>query len=245
MKHGFPKLIACVAVLVVAFALSAAQAAELGKATVRSITGAAQYAEGGAWMDLKVGQVLRQGAVIRTANDSEVGLNMGVNGPTVLLKENTTLGIDKLTFEDTGTDTVIETQLDLKSGRIVGYVRKLAATSKYEVKMPNGVAGIRGTEYVISATGEVCVISGSVVVVFVKSDGTVITQVVNAGDCFIPATGRLEPMPSGAQSDALADLRRGREEVAPAVPEVEPITVFVSPTVGASSGDGNGEGGPE
>jgi len=107
---------------------------------------------------------------------------MDQNGPVVRLVENTTLGIDKLNFEDTGVDTVIETQLDLKSGRILGIVKKMAATSKYEIKTPNGVAGIRGTEYDITATSVVRVVSGSMVVVYVKSDGTVVTQVVNAGE---------------------------------------------------------------
>ena len=56
--------------------------------------------------------------------------------------ENSALGIDKLTSMDTGSDSVTETQLDLKAGHIMGSVKKLSAASKYEVKIPNGVAGI-------------------------------------------------------------------------------------------------------
>ena len=93
--------------------------------------------------------------------------------------------------------------MDLKAGRIVGVVKKLSGTSKYEVKTPSGVAGIRGTEYVISADGTVNVVKGQIVVVFVKSDGGVVTQVVNAGEMFNPATQKVEPIPS----DRLAELQ--------------------------------------
>ncbi len=170
-----------------------AQAVEIGKAVVRKVNGNAQFAEGGNWLPLKAGQELKAGSVIRTANDSQVDLFMDENGPVVRLLENTTLGIDKLNYEPTGVDTIVETQLDLKSGKIVGIVKKLAATSKYEIKTPNGVAGIRGTEYVVAATGEVYILSGSAVVVYVKSDGAVLTQVVNAGEMFDPSAGTAKP----------------------------------------------------
>ena len=232
MKLSFFKVWACVAAAGVAALSSSAQAAETGKAVVRSLRGQAQYAEGGSWLALKVGQVLKPGAVVRTANDSQVDLFMDQNGPIVRLVENTTLGIDKLNFEATGIDTVIETQLDLKSGRIIGVVSKMAATSKYEIKTPNGVAGIRGTEYSVSATGEVYVLSGSVVVVYVRSDGTVVTQVVNEGQMFVPSTGKVEPIPA----DMLAKLKREKNNLlgveAAALQIEEPIVIFVSPTVG-------------
>src|SRR5262249_26136213 len=76
----------------------------------------------------------------------------------VRIFENTVLGIDKLTTMKTGADTVTETQLDLKAGRIFGTVKKLSAASVYEVKIPNGVAGIRGTIYLIGADGVLSVL---------------------------------------------------------------------------------------
>src|SRR2546430_265632 len=103
-----------------------------------------------------------------------------------------------------GEDAVIETQLDLKSGRILGIIKKMAHDSKYEIKTPNGVAGIRGTEYDITATSVVRVITGSLVVVYVKNDGTVVTQVVNAGEMFVPSEGavRSEEHTSELQSQS-------------------------------------------
>ena len=231
----FSMVTACVVALVGAFVVSAAQA-DAGKAVVRSIRGSAQYAaEGGLWLPLKVGQVLKPGSTVRTANDSQVDLFMDQNGPIVRLVENTTLGIDKLNFEPTGIDTIIETQLDLKSGRILGIVTKMAATSKYEIKTPNGVAGIRGTEYDISATSVVRVVSGSLVVVYVKSDGTVVTQVVNAGEMFVPAEGAVKPMPPEELSQVVGDFNKLRGAPTAELKVEEPIRIFISPLTGENS----------
>ena len=228
----FLRVVACMAVL--AGSMAFAQAAQVGKAVVREVTGAAEASVGGAWKALRKGDTLMPGAVVRTANDSSVILFLDQNGPLVRLTENTTLGIEKLTFENTGVDTVIETQLDLKSGRIVGTVKKLSATSKYEVKTPNGVAGIRGTKYVISADSSVMVLEGQVVVVFVKADGSVVTQVVNAGEKFNPATQRVETMTSDEKAEAEAELLPLTGVVAEPAPTEPPPIIFVSPISGGT-----------
>jgi hypothetical protein len=115
----------------------------------------------------------------------------------VRIWENSLLGIDKLSITDTGADTVTDTQLDLKAGHIFGNVKKMSAASKYEVKLPNGVAGIRGTIYDITAEGVVKVSSGSVVLAYVGADGTVVTQVVNGSQKFDARTGQLSPLSTG------------------------------------------------
>ena len=64
----------------------------------------------------------------------------------VRLSGNTTLKIDTLTVSDTGVDTVSDTELDLQNGRIFSSVKKLSAESKYLIKFPNGIAGVRGSQ---------------------------------------------------------------------------------------------------
>jgi hypothetical protein len=216
----FVRVFACVAVL--AGALATVQAG-VGKAVVRSIKGAAECSEAGGWKALKLGMELAPGTQVRTGNDATVDLYLDQNGPLVRLTENTVLKIEKLNFENTGVDTVIETTLDLKSGRIVGVVKKLSGTSKYEVKTPTGVAGIRGTNYVIAADGTVNVLEGQIVVVFVKSDGGLVTQVVNKNERFNPATQKVEPIPS----DAIPELARLFPQAGPTQPvqiEAAPLT---------------------
>ena len=234
-RGSFSIVTACVVALVGAMVISSAQAGEAGKAVVRSIRGQAQYAEGGNWLQLKEGQILKPGSTVRTANESQVDLFMDDNGPVVRLVENTTLGIDKLNFTATGVDTVIETQLDLKSGRILGIVKKMAHDSKYEIKTPNGVAGIRGTEYDITATSVVRVITGSLVVVYVKNDGTVVTQVVNAGEMFVPSEGAVKPIPADQLATLVADVNNLRGVPTAELKVEEPIRIFVSPLTGDNS----------
>src|SRR5207248_640718 len=103
--------------------------------------------------------------------------------------ENSALGIDKLTTMDTGGDNVSETMLDLKAGHIMGSVKKLSAASRYEVKIPNGVAGIRGSLYELWATGLLKVGVGLGMLSWVGTDNTVNTKEVNGGFQFNPATG--------------------------------------------------------
>jgi hypothetical protein len=164
-------------------------AAELNEAIVRGVRGTANYStdRGGNWRDLKVGTRLKQNSVIRTTPGASVDLFLGDNGPVVRVTENTTMGIDRLTIDRSGVEKIIETQLDLRSGRILGNVKHLAAASKYEVKTPQGVAGIRGTRYDISADGRVSITEGDAVVVYVVG-GRTSTANVRAGQTARPPT---------------------------------------------------------
>jgi hypothetical protein len=190
-----------------------AQTVTQGAAKVVRLKGAARYSTGNnVWAPLKVGDVVRPGTVVQTAAKSSVDFGLGDGtAPTVnpaspssmisyqpaseqnmvRIYENTLVSLDKLTFTQTGADVVTETQLDLKAGRIFGAVKKMSAASKYEVKIPNGVAGIRGTTYDISAEGVIKVLEGSVVLAYVGPDGTVVTQVIMGKQQFDARTGVL------------------------------------------------------
>jgi hypothetical protein len=187
----------------IAFAMVTTLAAQTqeGSAKVVNISGSARYMPAGAtsWEPLKIGAILMQGAVVQTAGSGsyvDVVLNnrsatsgfgsslvpvkagsRSVQQNAIRIFENTVLGFDTLNVDQTGADTVTETQLDLKAGKIFGTVKKLSAASKYEVKIPNGVAGIRGTVYYISADGIIQVISGSVLVSFQGPSGPVVQEV--------------------------------------------------------------------
>ncbi len=202
----FSRLLACAVALGSILIAESAQAAA-GKAVVRAVRGTADFSDGGgSWKKMRVGTILRQNAVVRTAADSSVDLFLDMNGPVVRVTENTQVGLDRLSFEETGVETVIDTGIDLKDGRILGNVKKMAQASKYEVKTPNGVAGIRGTEYDISANGKVLVISGSVVVI---SGGQ--TFVVNAGEMFDPGSKsvkKAEPQVLSDVGQTIADVTK-------------------------------------
>ena len=138
-----------------------------------------------------------------------------VSQNVVRVWQNSALGLDKLTTTQTGADSVNYTQLDLKMGHISGYVKKMPAASKYEIKLPNGVAGIRGTLYDIFAEGIVKVRVGSVVLAWVDpKTGNVVTQVVSGGQMYDARTGQVTPL-SPADQQTLDSVNAGMRFVGP------------------------------
>jgi hypothetical protein len=73
----------------------------------------------------------------------------------VRLMGDTVLAIDKLTVSDTGVDTVSDTELDLRQGGIYCSVKKLSGASQYLIKIPNGIAGVRGTLFLLTQAASV------------------------------------------------------------------------------------------
>jgi hypothetical protein len=114
----------------------------------------------------------------------------------IRITPNSALAIDKLRVADTGADTVSDTELDLKQGRIFASVRKLSGASQYIVKLPNGVAGVRGTLFSIGADGSVaCYEStgGGVILALTFDGGATKTFLVEPGQSFSP--GSTSPTP--------------------------------------------------
>jgi hypothetical protein len=244
-------LVACGVALAMVSTLTAQDAGQVAK--VVRLKGAARYATGpNAGQLLKVGDVVKPGAVIQTAADSRVDFVLGDGSapaarpsppsdmlsysPTaeqnvVRMWENTLLGVDKLIETKTGADVVTETQLDLKAGHILGTVKKMSSASKYEVKIPNGVAGVRGTVYDISAEGVIKVLSGSVVLAYVGPDGTVVTQVVNSSQQFDARTGVLSSLPEPDKTGMGRSVNQIRAGMAPAmIPVSADMTLlYISP----------------
>jgi hypothetical protein len=147
------------------------------------------------------------------------------------------LGIDKLTTMATGADRVTETQLDLKRGRITGNVKKLAAGSKYEVKLPNGIAGIRGTVFDIQAVGIIKVFVGSMVVAWVDPrTQKVTTQTITGGQSYDANTkevGLLSLDSTGVMDEVSLALVQGIG-TPPAIPLATDRTMIGMSPVGAN-----------
>jgi len=222
--------------------LSSQAAPVQNRAEVRAVRGTANYStdRGANWKKLNVGTRLGEHSVVRTSPGGQVDLFLGDNGPVVRVTEDTTMGIDKLTSETMGTgDKVIETQLDLRSGRILGNVKKLAAASKYEVKTPMGVAGIRGTRYDIRADGTVAVTEGTLVVVYIVG-GQPTTVTVPAGNMVRPPTTPGAPVtPIALTPQQIADINNNIPAVtgAPVTGELPPSILTVAPFEEIQKGD--------
>jgi len=149
-----------------------------------------------------------------------------MTGDTVLL-------IDQLVITDTGLDSVYSTELDLKHGRIIASVKKLSAASQYFIKIPNGVAGVRGTLFEIDASGWCAVLKDSVLLALTDSSGATATYLINQGNQFEPLTGQVSPLPP----DVLGDLVEAETALNTTYVEVVSYTydgtsTFISPTTG-------------
>jgi hypothetical protein len=208
-----------------------------GKAEVRAVKGNAMFSTGGApWIPLKTGTVLGSGATVKTGPGSVVDLFLGNSAGTVRVTENTTLALDKLALTDTGADTVVEVQLNVPEGTILGNVNKLSAASKYEIKVPNGVAGIRGTKYRISSTSYIVLLEGTLIYVYVPpGDPTPrpYTMIAPPAMYFSPTEG-----PKAAPEDLVREVRdqleRGPRFEPPGPPPGVPFRdPFVTPGTGS------------
>jgi len=142
----------------------------------------------------------------------------------IRLQADTVLAIDKFIFTQTGADKVSDTELDLRAGKIFGNVKKISAASKYLVKMPSGVAGIRGTTFLLGANGEVTVLSGSVVISTIGVTGQIVTTVLAAGDQYNPRTGLVTRLTPNSYFAALFTAK----EIVIAINEL--VTVVETPT---------------
>jgi hypothetical protein len=208
-------LVVCGVALLMVSPLAAQTANEIGAKVVRIKGDVRSKVGNNDWQQLRAGDVVKSGTAIQTAGNSHVDLVLGegsapVAHPTpsegvnfvpnadqniVRLWENTLLSIDKLTCTQTGADGVTETQLNLKAGHIFGMVKKMSAGSRYEVTIPIGVVGIRGTVYDISADGVIKVRSGSAVLAYVGPGGTQKTQIIMALQQFDARTETLSELP--------------------------------------------------
>ena len=166
----------------------------------------------------------------------------------VRLTPDTTLGISKLTVTDTGADTVSDTELDLKQGKIFASVKKLPGASVYLIKLPSGIAGVRGTQFSIDVTGKVEVYhssGGGVVLSLITPNGTKVT-LVGSGFGYNPATGQLTTN-SGELANFLKSLFSGLTTIYSPVSFVciDNTYIYVSPVHGGTGGHhhGGGQGG--
>lgn len=172
----------------------------------------------------------------------------------VRVTPNSTLAIDKLTVTDTGADTVSDTELNLTEGKIYASVKKITGASQYLIKLPNGIAGVRGTLFSISADGTVACFEsqgGGVVLSLIGADGLPKTFLVAPGQLFSPGGGS-SPLPADLMS-TLEDIFRALRTVYAQVVDFsfDHTRCWVSPTQGGkghhkgggNSGNGGGNGG--
>jgi hypothetical protein len=156
------------------------------------------------------------GAASPGATSAGGGVGAQVDQNFIRMMENTVLSIDNLMASETGDEIVTETQLDLRSGRIFATVKKLSAGSKYEVKIPNGVAGVRGTILIVDASGFAQVLDGMVALALSVGD-EVRTKLIKANQQYDPRTDVLSSLGDNEKRE-MTRLMRGPAHTKPGPP---------------------------
>ena len=160
----------------------------------------------------------------------------------VRLTPDSTLAIEKLTITDTGSDSVGDTEISLLQGKIFASVKKLSSTSQYLVKTTNGVAGVRGTLFSITASGATVVFethqSGGLVLSWTSPSGTTSTLLIGPGFQFDPSGGGSSPTPLSSKEiqmlqQVFAAVRTIYEQVVDF--SMDRTVIDVSTTKGAAS----------
>lgn len=211
----FKKLVVgSVAILTLACTLDVQAEAKQAAGKVRKVVGTAQVSvAGGGWTALKAGAEIKPGSAIRTGAESTV--DVFLNNSVIRVTPDTTVSVDKLQIDNSGAENIYSTGLSVKSGRLLGNVKKLAHASKYEIKTPNGVAGIRGTDFDIKVTPlgngkyrlTITSVEGTIVGSAVNMAGNVVTAVINTGEAWDPDAEGVKLLPEEIHQALIALFR--------------------------------------
>ncbi|MBU1784011.1 MAG: FecR domain-containing protein [Candidatus Omnitrophica bacterium] len=148
--------IAIMALLMCGFAVAADAAVTQRTATIVEMEGTVevQMPDAGQWMAANLGMELTEGCTVRTETDSLVVLQLhGVDAANVEIKERSEMRLAEF-FEDKDEATQ-RTLLDLAIGEILITSKKLQSEkSKFEVKTPTSIVGVRGTTFSVSVETE-------------------------------------------------------------------------------------------
>jgi len=199
---------------------------------VTAVGGDVSYSTGGKFMPLPLGAHLHRGDVVKTGASSHADLQIGHRVGVVQVTPHSSLGIIDATVSDTTADQVSDTQLDLTSGAIYARVNKLSKASRYEIRTPRGVAGVRGTKLYLTANGDLTVAEGMAGIAY-PNNGGVQTFVVKDGQSISPGDTAPHAAPGLLLRDIVDALRDAYTHgighaIQPFVPPVEP---FISPTL--------------
>jgi hypothetical protein len=178
---------------------------------VLAVEGTAFFSESGAIANtpLKVGQVLRQGAVVRAGRRSKVDIFLRQIGTTIRLMPMTLLRFEKLEKHLIDGVVVKTTLLDLERGEIFCYVRVLVPESSFEVKNRTGLATVPGAgqaRYKIGADGTFYVGAKSQQPLNVKQMQNATALIIKPGEVFKMETKRVAPMKAAELEEMLHNL---------------------------------------
>ena len=147
MNTKFTYLKLAIAVLLTLL-VSVPALAATDQAKVTKITGQADYKKAGGadFSTLKIGDILNEGDAVKTGAGSEVTMELVGKAKTaeIVVRESSKFVFKTFQHDADATDTTL---LDVSLGAVLVKAEKLAGDSKFEVKTPTSIVGIRGTTF--------------------------------------------------------------------------------------------------
>lgn len=145
-------------------------------AEVSGVFGLATASSAAGDAPLREGDVLAEGAVIRTAPGAAVDIYLGPEAGVVRLTQNTVLSLDQLQ----GTNSSTSTYLHLQHGTVLGNGSKVRAGSRYQIKTSVGIAAIGSAAFRLHAEGYLVVVEGKAQFAYVPVEGEAKVHVLSA-----------------------------------------------------------------
>ena len=143
-------LISGLIVMVSASGVSHAEGSSHAK--VLELKGEASFMKAGAsiWNKLEPTTILEEGDSVKTGPESEVKLELTGAAKTaeIMVRKETEFKFDTFRHEDTA--KVENTLLNVGVGGVLIKAEKLVGASKFEVKTPTSIVGIRGTVFEVN-----------------------------------------------------------------------------------------------
>lgn len=145
--------------------------------------GAAEVTVNGETSAVREGDLVKEGAVIRTAS-SPVDLYLGANGPLLQVSPESEVVLTALNREKGVAETIANTEIQVTKGSVLGLTTKVNAASKYQVKAGPTTTSIRGAKFLIADSGRVAIKEGAATVLYAAVAGTAGTK-FNVNDRFV------------------------------------------------------------
>ena len=126
--------------------------AETGRsAVITALDGEVSYRLSGQtqWLGAELGTVLGEKDTVKTGEGSTCTiLFQGMSDSTVDVRPNSVMELSTVASGDNADDT----ELGLSLGSVLVKAEKLEGESQFEVRTPNSIVGIRGTQFEVNVT---------------------------------------------------------------------------------------------